>query len=74
MYETFQVLRYEVGQKYEMHHDNGVQWMADKLASGPRMLTFFLYLSDVDEGGETVFPALGIRWVWLCVRRLSADV
>jgi len=59
-YETFQVLRYEIGQKYEMHHDNGSQNQADKDASGPRVLTFFLYLSDVDEGGETVFPALGI--------------
>jgi len=60
MYETFQVLRYEIGQKYEMHHDNGQQSHIDRNGSGPRVLTFFLYLSDVDEGGETVFPALGI--------------
>ncbi len=59
-YETFQVLRYEIGQKYEVHHDNGVQSKSDENSAGPRMLTFFLYLSDVDEGGETVFPALGI--------------
>lgn len=31
-----------------------------KLACGPRILTFFLYLSDVEEGGETAFPHLGI--------------
>ena len=30
------------------------------LACGPRILTFFLYLSDVEEGGETAFPMLGI--------------
>jgi 2OG-Fe(II) oxygenase superfamily len=30
------------------------------LACGPRILTFFLYLSDVEEGGETNFPVLGI--------------
>jgi hypothetical protein len=30
------------------------------MASGPRILTFFLYLSDVEEGGETSFPQLGI--------------
>jgi prolyl 4-hydroxylase len=30
------------------------------LASGPRILTFFLYLSDVEEGGYTNFPNLGI--------------
>ena len=29
------------------------------LACGPRILTFFLYLSDVEEGGETKFPFLG---------------
>ena len=27
---------------------------------GPRVLTFFLYLSDVDEGGGTSFADLGI--------------
>ena len=57
-YESFQVLRYEIGQKYDAHHDFGA---AEKTSSaGPRILTFFLYLSDVEEGGETQFPALGI--------------
>jgi len=27
---------------------------------GPRVLTFLLYLSDVEEGGETAFPDLGV--------------
>jgi prolyl 4-hydroxylase len=31
------------------------------LSCGPRILTFFLYLSDVEEGGETHFPRLGIK-------------
>ena len=31
------------------------------LSCGPRILTFFLYLSDVEEGGETVFTNLGIK-------------
>ena len=58
-YESFQILRYEVGQKYNMHHDYGHQQRL--LACGPRILTFFLYLSDVEEGGETSFPDLGIN-------------
>lgn len=57
-YENFQILRYEVGEKYEAHHDYGD--VDTSSTGGPRILTFFLYLSDVDEGGETQFPALGI--------------
>jgi prolyl 4-hydroxylase len=52
------VLRYEVGQKYIVHHDYGMDDI--KKPCGPRILTFFLYLSDVEEGGETSFPTLGI--------------
>lgn len=58
-FESFQILRYEVGQFYGPHHDNGGPSDALKPA-GPRILTFFLYLSDVDEGGETNFPGLKI--------------
>jgi len=57
-YESFQVLRYELGQKYNAHHDSSANQA--RLACGPRILTFFLYLSDVEEGGETAFPNLGI--------------
>lgn len=57
-YESFQVLRYEIGQKYNAHHDYGVEDVGK--ACGPRILTFFLYLSDVEEGGETAFPLLDI--------------
>ena len=51
-YESFQVLKYGLGQRYTTHHDYGREDV--KLACGPRILTFFLYLSDVEEGGETV--------------------
>lgn len=55
-YESFQVLRYMPGQYYRPHHD--MSSADNKLACGPRIYTFFLYLSDVEEGGETEFPSL----------------
>ena len=58
-FEQFQVLRYEPGQYYRTHHDFGASQR--KLACGPRILTFFLYLSDVEEGGETAFPRLDLK-------------
>ena len=53
------MLKYDLGQKYNPHMDfsGGAQ---GALACGPRILTFFLYLSDVEEGGETAFPHLDI--------------
>jgi prolyl 4-hydroxylase len=57
-YESFQVLRYEKNQYYRVHHDSSPEDV--QLACGPRILTFFLYLSDVEEGGETAFPQLNI--------------
>ncbi len=57
-FEAFQVLRYELGQKYNTHHDASESQA--RLACGIRILTFFLYLSDVEEGGETAFPSLNI--------------
>lgn len=57
-YESFQVLKYTTGQRYTVHHDSDES--DNQLTCGPRILTFFLYLSDVEEGGETNFPTLGI--------------
>jgi len=55
-FESFQVLRYLPGQFYRAHHD--MSGNDNKLPCGPRVYTFFLYLSDVEEGGETEFPNL----------------
>jgi len=58
-FESFQILKYDIGQFYRTHHD-----MAERQTlkvAGPRILTFFLYFSDVEEGGETNFPRLGIN-------------
>lgn len=57
-YESFQVLRYEIDQYYNVHHDSSEE--DNKVLSGPRVLTFFIYLSDVEEGGGTHFPKLNI--------------
>jgi len=54
--EGLQVLHYEVGQKYEPHFDYFLDDFNTK-NGGQRMATVLMYLSDVEEGGETVFPA-----------------
>eukprot|EP00243_Klebsormidium_subtile_P001419 TRINITY_DN1243_c0_g1_i1.p1 TRINITY_DN1243_c0_g1~~TRINITY_DN1243_c0_g1_i1.p1 ORF type:complete len:269 (+),score=43.64 TRINITY_DN1243_c0_g1_i1:95-901(+) len=59
--EGFQILHYEHGQKYEPHTDwfdaaSDVNEMHTR-NGGQRLATMLLYLSDVEEGGETVFPA-----------------
>jgi prolyl 4-hydroxylase len=46
-YESFQVLKYETGQKYNTHHDASEE--DRKLSCGPRILTFFLYLSGKEK-------------------------
>ncbi|KAL7497778.1 hypothetical protein ACHAWT_010195 [Skeletonema menzelii] len=56
-YESFQILKYEVGEFYKRHHDSSGK---NKNISGHRILTVFLYLNDVEEGGETAFTELGI--------------
>lgn len=53
--ESMQVLRYEIGQKYDAHFD----YFHDKnnvKHGGQRIATVLMYLTDVKKGGETVFP------------------
>jgi len=59
--DATQVLRYENNEWYKPHTD----WFDDKAYEGHdpkvkngtnRFVTIFLYLSDVEEGGHTVFP------------------
>jgi Rps23 Pro-64 3,4-dihydroxylase Tpa1-like proline 4-hydroxylase len=47
---VLQILRYEHGQHYSPHHDSSED--DNDLTCGPRILTFFLYFSDVEQGGE----------------------
>jgi len=53
--ENLQVLSYGPGQRYETHHDHEGE-DTHEAYSGPRVLTFFMYFKDVEEGGETHFP------------------
>jgi len=55
--EFMQLLEYKEGQFYKVHHD---QNSPRSSAWGPRMYTFFMYLSDGYTGGHTHFPRLNI--------------
>jgi prolyl 4-hydroxylase len=57
--EYIQLLKYGEGQYYKSHHDNNPNYF--KMPMGPRIYTLFLYLSNVEEGGETDFPQLGLK-------------
>lgn len=48
--EDVQVLRYGYMQQYKAHYDS-------LFRDGPRIATVLMYLSDVEEGGETAFPS-----------------
>ncbi|PNX92780.1 prolyl 4-hydroxylase subunit alpha-1-like protein, partial [Trifolium pratense] len=53
--ESIQVLHYQNGEKYEPHfdffHDKDNQRLG-----GHRVATVLMYLSNVEKGGETIFP------------------
>jgi prolyl 4-hydroxylase len=52
--EYLQMLKYNPGEFYKTHHD----YLAygDTRQTGARLITVFLYLNDVEEGGGTEFP------------------
>eukprot|EP00271_Cylindrocystis_brebissonii_P003819 TRINITY_DN15060_c0_g1_i1.p1 TRINITY_DN15060_c0_g1~~TRINITY_DN15060_c0_g1_i1.p1 ORF type:complete len:344 (+),score=58.17 TRINITY_DN15060_c0_g1_i1:418-1449(+) len=53
--EAYNILRYEVGQKYNSHYDtfNPEEYGPQ---SSNRIASFLLYLTEPEEGGETMFP------------------
>ncbi len=62
--EPLQVLRYQPGEEYRPHFD---YFAADTVGAGrhlkyggQRVSTLVLYLTDVEAGGETVFPEIGL--------------
>lgn len=61
--EGLQVLKYEVGEEYKLHFDFFPTNKVDNSKGGQRIGTFLLYLNDVEAGGETVFPKVGLSIV-----------
>ncbi|KAL3810907.1 hypothetical protein ACHAXA_008757 [Cyclostephanos tholiformis] len=60
--DGIQILRYNLGQAYVAHHDYFKVGQSDdhlwdpSIGGSNRFATIFLYLSDVEVGGETSFP------------------
>ena len=52
-HEYMQLVRYVPGQYYKSHHDTHED--DAHTLEGPRILTVFMYLNDVEEGGATRF-------------------
>ena len=59
--EDLQVLKYQSGQQYRPHSDVIVGSPTEAEDGFRRCATVLMYLSDVEEGGETVFP--NGKWV-----------
>lgn len=55
--EPLQVLHYAPGERYHEHSDA----LPGVAAAQQRVLTFLVYLNDDYEGGETSFPAVGLK-------------
>lgn len=58
--EGIQILHYAIGQKYEPHTDFFFDQLNTK-NGGQRIATMLMYLSDVEKGGETVFPGVKVE-------------
>jgi prolyl 4-hydroxylase len=65
-FEPPQVLRYEVGQKFDYHYDflvgSDPGYAKDLAARGQRIFTALIYLNDAYEGGATEFPRAGVSF------------
>ena len=65
--EGLQILRYQVGGEYRPHFDYfppGDSGSGPHVAQGgQRIGTLVMYLNDVDDGGETIFPEIGLSVV-----------
>jgi prolyl 4-hydroxylase len=60
--EMFQVVKYESGQFFKPHCDAFPDEYMKLVGYGQRQYTFFVYLNNVDAGGQTDFPTLGLSF------------
>ncbi|MFP3359550.1 2OG-Fe(II) oxygenase, partial [Planococcus sp. SIMBA_143] len=56
--EGLQILNHKPGQEYKAHFD--FFSASARPVKNPRISTLVMYLNDVEEGGETYFPKLGL--------------
>ncbi|WP_338759057.1 2OG-Fe(II) oxygenase [Massilia sp. METH4] len=65
--EALHVLHYGVGAEYKPHHDYfdpaNPGFAATLKRGGQRVATLIVYLNDVEEAGDTIFPKLGLSIV-----------
>lgn len=63
--EPIQVLRYQPGEEYKNHVDyippKSAQAATRLARGGQRICTVLMYLNDVEEGGETLFPRAEVK-------------
>lgn len=53
--ERMQLVHYAEGEQYNAHHDFSFPAFGNRYQPS-RFATLLLYLNDVEEGGETIFP------------------
>jgi len=62
--EPLQGQRYRAGEHYRHHTDHFIEtrehWQRERLRGGQRTWTAMLYLNEVEAGGATDFPRLGL--------------
>ena len=63
--ETIQGQRYAPGQEFKPHMDwfwtKAPYWKQEARRGGQRSITAMAYLNDVEDGGHTEFPNLGVK-------------
>lgn len=69
-FEIMNLLRYDPGEAFDLHHDyldpREAGFTAELARDGQRVATLLVYLNDDYEAGETHFPALNLRFRGKC--------